>query len=592
MVVTGTEKHRWWKECIVYQVYPSSFLDTNGDGWGDVAGITSKLDYIKDLGADVVWLSPIYKSPQADMGYDVADYKDIDPRYGTLADVDRLIHELHKREMKLIMDLVVNHTSNEHSWFSESRSSLDNPRRNWYIWKKPRYNELGRPEPPNNWAQLFKSENSAWTFDEKTGEYYLSLFTPEQPDLNWENPEVREAVHDVMHFWLRRGVSGYRMDVINVISKVQSFPDAEVVLPDQRWQPGFKHFANGPRMHEFLKEMNREVLSKYDALTVGEMPWVREEDEILKAVGSQAGELNMIFIFDIVDIDTVPGRDRFSIREWNLKDLKSVVHKWQRTMAERDGWNSLFIENHDNPRSVSRYVDDRDAFRERGAKLLALMQATLTGTLYVYQGEELGLRNVPTSWGPEEYKDIESTNFWERHKKLHSDDPEKLAEGWGAICRKARDHSRTPMQWTSAPHAGFTRPDVTPWMRVNDDYEDVNAEKQLGPDDPEKVSVWRFWQRCLAHRKAHRDAFVYGDFELLDADDDKVFAYLKTGSEAEAERWIIALNWTGDNVDWEIPEAVQMQEWLMDTVDGKHDLPTLGVIELEPWQGLLGRCHL
>lgn len=254
--------------------------------------------------------------------------------------------------------------------------------------------------------------HSAWTWDEKTGEYYLSLFTPEQPDLNWENPDVRAAVYDVMHFWLRRGVSGYRMDVINVISKVQTFPDAKVVLEHQKWQPASEFFANGPRLHEFLKEMNREVLSKYDCMTVGEMPWVREEEEILKIVGSKEGELNMIFIFDIVDIDHVAGQHRFVLRDWELAELKAIVDKWQHAMIERDGWNSLFIENHDCPRSVSRYVDDSDEHRDNGAKLLALMQTTLTGTLYIYQGEELGMRNAPADWGVEEYKDVQTINFW------------------------------------------------------------------------------------------------------------------------------------------------------------------------------------
>ena len=419
-----------------------------------MAGITAKLDYIRDLGADVVWISPssclcqgpqvgddadktlVYKSPQADMGYDIADYKDIDPIYGTLADVDHLIEELHRRGMKLVMDLVVNHTSNQvrdrhrslsyhrgltprkHPWFLESRSSRDNPKRDWYIWKKPRNGVDGHPEPPNNWSQILGSANSAWTFDDKTGEYYLSMFTPDQPDLNWEKAEVRAAVHDVMHFWLKRGVSGYRMDVINVISKVQSFPDAAVVVPEQRWQPGFKYFANGPRLHEFLKEMDREVLSKYDAMTVGEMPWVKDEDEVLRAVGSKEGELNMIFIFDIVNIDTIPGHDRFSQRGWKLPELKSIIDKWQRIMVKRDGWNSIFLENHDNPRSVSRYVDDSDAFRDRSSKLLALMQTTLSGTLYVYQGEELGMRNVPASWGAEEFKDVESVNLRKKYAPL------------------------------------------------------------------------------------------------------------------------------------------------------------------------------
>jgi oligo-1,6-glucosidase len=402
-------------------VYPASFLDTNGDGWGDVPGITNKLDYLKDLGVDVVWVSPIYKSPQADMGYDIADYEDIDPSYGTLADVDNLIAEMKKRDMKLVMDLVVNHTSEEHAWFLDSRSSKTSSKRDWYIWKPAKHDADGNRQPPNNWAMILGEANSAWTWDEKTQEYYLSLFTSEQPDLNWENPAVRDAVHDVLRFWLDRGCSGFRMDVINLISKVQHFPDAEVVVKNNKYQPGDKFYANGPRLHEYLKEINRKVLSKYDTLTVGEMPFVRDEDEIMRVVGAESEELNMIFSFDLVDIDNVPGDFKFTLHPWDARDLKRIVNRLQRLMLERDGWNSLFVENHDQPRSVSRYTDDSDEFREYGAKLLALMQTTLAGTLYVYQGEELGMRNVPAEWDEKEYKDVESINFFKKYisRPLH-----------------------------------------------------------------------------------------------------------------------------------------------------------------------------
>jgi oligo-1,6-glucosidase len=291
----------WWKEAVIYQIYPSSFQDTNGDGWGDVKGITSRVDYLKSLGVDIVWTSPIYKSPQADMGYDISDYKAIDPVYGSLEDVDELIAELAKREMKLMMDLVVNHTSNMHEWFLESRSSKDNPKRDWYIWRKPSsVSEHGVPEPPNNWAQILGEANSAWTYDTETAEYYLSIFSPEQPDLNWENPEVRAAVWDVMHFWMNRGVAGFRMDVINMISKVPGLPNAEEVLDPKthKFQPGTKYFVNGPKLHDYMHEMYEEVLSKHQTVTVGEMPCVSDENEILRTVGADAKELNMIFIFD------------------------------------------------------------------------------------------------------------------------------------------------------------------------------------------------------------------------------------------------------------------------------------------------------
>ncbi|KAL6710335.1 hypothetical protein ACN47E_009281 [Coniothyrium glycines] len=584
----GTDKHRWWKEAVVYQIYPASFLDSNGDGWGDVPGITSKLDYLKDLGVDVVWVCPIYKSPQADMGYDISDYEDIDPSYGTLADVDNLIKEVQKRGMKLVMDLVVNHTSNEHAWFLDSRSSKDSPKRDWYIWKPARYDANGKRLPPNNWAQILGEANPAWTWDEKTQEYYLSLFTPEQPDLNWENPEVRAAVHDVLRFWLDRGVSGFRMDVINLISKVQSFPDAERAVLDNKYQPGHKYYANGPRLHEWLKELRRDVLDKYDTLTVGEMPFVRDEEEISKIVGAQSDELNMIFCFDHVDIDNIPGDFKYTLHPWDASDLKRILNKFQRLMLERDGWNTLYVENHDQPRSISRYTDDSDEWREYGAKLLALMQTTLAGTLYVYQGEEIGMRNIPASWPPEEYKDIESINFFEKYRTLYPHDPDKQALAAEIMQRKARDSARTPVQWDASPQAGFTT--GNPWMRVNDDYPTVNVAAQLANPIPAPgtLSVHAFWKRALANRKQHKDVFVYGDFEMLDFEDKKVVAYRRW---SETKAFITVLNLSGDDdVSWEKLGAVRVKNWVAGNYDERelHSRPTSGPVALRPWEALLG----
>ncbi|KAF6234433.1 hypothetical protein HO173_007466 [Letharia columbiana] len=581
----------WWKEAVIYQVYPSSFLDTNGDGWGDVKGITSKLDYLQQLGVDVVWVSPIYKSPQKDMGYDIADYKSIDPIYGTIEDVDNLVSELKKRGMKLMMDLVVNHTSDEHEWFRQSRSSLTNPNRSWYIWKKPKRDAAGNPLPPNNWSQILGEANSAWTYDAKTDEYYLSLFTPEQPDLNWENPEVRAAVHDVMKFWLERGACGYRMDVINLISKDQRFPDAEPALgPDRRYHPGSQYYVNGPRMHEYLQEIKHKVLQKFGAITVGEMPGVSDINEIIRTVGSKSGELNMIFIFDVVEIDTQPGNVRMTLHEWSVKDLAKAVSKWQRAMLEHDGWNSVFVENHDNPRSVSRYCDDSDAYREHGAKLLALMQTTLSGTLFVYQGEELGMRNVPKSWDiMKEYKDIESINFWKKSRELYGNDPKRLAEERKVLEKKSRDHARTPMQWNGGANAGFCESGVEPWMRVNDDYKEVNAEKQQSADDEEELSTWQFWQRGLANRKAHSDCFVYGDFHAVGPESDEVFAYLRLGKKSG--KWLVVLNFSGKKVDWNIPDELKVEGWMAGNYQkGKPDKRMERSVGLRPWEGVLGKC--
>ncbi|KAK7890546.1 hypothetical protein LTR67_007754 [Exophiala xenobiotica] len=585
---------KWWKESVIYQIYPSSFQDTTGTGWGDVKGITSRVDYLKQLGIDVVWTSPIYKSPQADMGYDIADYKVIDPIYGSVDDVDNLVSELKKRDMKLMMDLVVNHTSNEHDWFLESRSSKTNPKRNWYIWKPPKsVSDAGVPEPPTNWAQILGEANSAWTYDSQTGEYYLSVFTPEQPDLNWENPEVREAVWDVMRFWLDRGVAGFRMDVINMISKVPSYPDAPVVLDpaSHRYQPGTQFFVNGPKLHDYLQEMHREVLSKYDTITVGEMPGVSDEGEILRTVGANAGELNMIFIFDLVDIDKP--NVRMALKPWDVKEMKSIISRWQRCMIERDGWNTVFIENHDNPRSVTRYADDSDEWRDKSAKLLALMQTTLGGTLFVYQGEEIGIRNAPTEWSiDEEYKDIETINYWKKCKQIYKDNPKQLEHGKKIIQMKARDHARTPMQWNSQENAGFCQPGVTPWMRVMDDYKQgINTEDQMKFESDNELSTWQFWQRGIQDRKKHADVFVYGDYQEISPEDPTILAYGRTSQSGE--RWLVVLNFSGKDVEWALPESLKVEFWACSTyIKGQPDKPQQGKIPLKPWEGLLAKCKI
>ena len=408
--------------------------------------------------------------------------------------------------------------------------------------------------------------------------------------MNWENPDVRAAVHDIIDFWLTRGACGYRMDVINLISKVQTFPDAKPALgPDRRYHPGSQYYVNGPRMHEYLQEINQKVLRKHGAITVGEMPGVSDIDEVLRSVGSESGELNMIFIFDIVDIDNEPGKVRFTLHGWDARDLRRIIDKWQHAMIERDGWNTVFVENHDNPRSVSRYTDDSDAFRIYGAKLLALMQITLSGTLYVYQGEELGMRNVPRSWDPEkDYKDIEAINFWKKSKALYGDTPEKMAEAKTILMRKARDHARTPMQWSAEPNAGFCAEGVKPWMRVNDDYKEFNAEKQLRDtgETGERMSVYHFWHTALAYRKQHKDIFVYGTFEALGLESKEVFAYVRQGESKEDAR-IVVLNFTGTEVRWEVPEDLEIQEWIMGNYGGIEKNKGRTLI-LRPWEGLLG----
>ena len=435
--------------------------------------------------------------------------------------------------------------------------------------------------------------NSAWTYDAATDEYYLSLFTSEQPDLNWENTQVRAAVHDIMNFWLDRGACGFRMDVINLISKDPNFPDADP-LPgkDRIYFPGTKHYANGPRMHEYLQEIKHKVLIPYNAITVGEMPHVSDINEIIRTVGSKDGELNMIFIFDIVELDTPPGWPRMNVNPFSVKEMGEPITKWQKTMIERDGWNSVFLENHDNPRSVSRYTNDSDEGNARnlGAKLLALMQTTLSGTLFVYQGEELGMRNVPAEWDVSEYKDIESINYWKACLKEHVGDEAQLAKDKVVLVKKARDHARTPMQWNGAPHGGFCEKGVEPWMRANDDYPECNAEKQMSAKLEDDLSVWQFWQRGLANRKAHADVFVYGDFDKIDDGVGGVYAYLRTGKLSG--KWLVVLNFADEEAKWKLPASVKIKGWMAGNyLNGKPEKALEGDVVLRGWEGLLGMCE-
>lgn len=393
-----------------------------------------------------------------------------------------------------------------------------------------------------------------------------------------------------MNFWLERGACGYRMDVINLISKDQRFPDAEPILgPDVKYHPGAKYYVNGPRMHEYLQEIKHKVLQKYGAITVGEMPGVNDITEIIRTVGSKNGELSMIFIFDVVDLDTPPGYPRMTLRDFTVKEFGEPVSKWQRAMIENDGWNSVFIENHDNPRSVSRYTDDRDTYREYGAKLLALMQTTLGGTLFVYQGEEIGIRNIPEAWNVSEYKDIEAVNFWKKTLDLYGDDPKRLAQAKKILVKKARDHARTPMQWNSTPHPGFCQEGVKPWMRVNDDYHTINTEAQMSANNLDDLSTFQFWQRGLANRKAHADVFVYGNFQEVDDGSGGVYAYLRSGKKSG--NWLVALNFTGKNVDWKLPVEITLEGWMAGNyLKGKPEKPLQGFVPMGPWEGLLGKC--
>ncbi|MGN7355940.1 glycoside hydrolase family 13 protein [Paenibacillus sp. SAF-054] len=521
----------FWKEAVVYQIYPRSFKDSNGDGFGDLQGIHSKLDYLKDLGVDVIWLSPVYKSPNDDNGYDISDYYDIMDEFGTMKDWEQLLDGLHERGMKLMMDLVVNHSSDEHAWFAESRSSKDNPYRDYYIWRPGK--EDG--SAPNNWTSFFSG--SAWQYDEQTEEYYLHLFTKKQPDLNWENPKLRQSVYDMMTFWLDKGVDGFRMDVINLISKVPGLPDdGKAGLSD-----GSPYYMNGPRIHEFLREMNEQVLSKYDIITVGESPGVTVE-EAIKYTGKDRHELQMVFQFEHMDIDS-GAEGKWDLVPWTLPKLREVLHKWQTGLAE-DGWNSLYLNNHDQPRMVSRFGNDGE-YRKESAKMLATLLHTLKGTPYIYQGEELGMTNVKFA-SIDDYRDVEIHNMYQEKVVQGGADPGTIMQ---AIETKGRDNARTPMQWSAEPNAGFTT--GTPWIGVNPNYTDINAEQAVADPD----SIYHYYRQLIALRKQH-PIMVYGDYELIMRDHEQIYAYTRTLGE---DKWLIVLNFTGQKIELQLPKSISLE---------------------------------
>ena len=559
-----------WRRWVVYQVYPRSFADSDGDGVGDLRGLLSRLDHLEALGVDVVWLSPVYRSPMDDNGYDISDYQDVDPVFGSLADLDEVVAELHARGMRLVMDLVVNHTSDEHPWFVESRSSRDSPKRDWYWWRDARPGaEPGTPgAEPTSWESYFSGPT--WEWDEATGQYYLHLFSRRQPDLNWEHPEVRQAVYAMMRWWLDRGVDGFRMDVINMISKDTSLPDA-VPRPGSRYGPGDEHFLCGPRIHEFLQEMHREVFEGRDAhvLTVGEMPGVAVEQAVL-FTDPERRELDMVFQFEHVSLDH--GEHKFDLRELSLPALKGSLARWQQGLAER-GWNSLYWGNHDQPRAVSRFGDDGE-HRVASAKALATVLHLHRGTPYVYQGDELGMRNAPFA-ALEDYRDIESLNA-HAQAQARGDDLDGFLVALG---RRSRDHARTPVQWDASPDAGFTT--GTPWIAVNPDHVTVNAEAQVG--DP--GSVFAHHRRLVDLR--HADPVVTdGAFDLLLPDDEAVWAFLRTGEDAEL---LVAANLSSAPVPVALP--VDDGEAAAEAVVAhlpEPPLPGPGLV-MRPWEAVVWR---
>lgn len=524
-------KTPWWKKSAVYQIYPKSFNDTTGNGTGDLQGIIEKLDYIKELGIDVIWLTPIYASPQKDNGYDISDYYSIHEEFGTMEDFDRLLEEAHKRDIKLIMDIVVNHTSTEHRWFKESASAKENPFRDYYIWKEPK-EDGGQP---SNWESKFGG--SAWELDQTTGEYYLHLFDVTQADLNWENEEVRKNVYEMMHYWFKKGVDGFRLDVINLISKDQAFPD-----DDGSSAPGDgrKFYTDGPRVHEYMQEMNKEVFSKYDAMTVGEMSSTTIENCISYS-NPERNELSMTFNFHHLKVD-YPNGEKWTVAEFDFLKLKEILSTWQTEMNRGGGWNALFWCNHDQPRVVSRYGND-GKYRIESAKMLATVIHMMQGTPYIYQGEEFGMTN-PKFSRIQDYRDVETINIHRLLKESGKSEDEIIE----ILKRKSRDNSRTPVQWDSSENAGFTT--GTPWIPVAENYVSINAEEALR--DPN--SIFSHYQKLISLRKEY-EIVTAGDYELISDDHPEVFSYLRNG---ENEKLLVVNNFYDNEIVFELPDQLEI----------------------------------
>ena len=520
---------RWWKESVVYQIYPRSFCDSNGDGIGDLNGITGKLDYLKELGIDVIWLSPVYKSPNDDNGYDISDYQAIMDEFGTMEDLDRMLATAHKKGIKTMMDLVVNHTSDEHKWFIESRKSTDNPYRDYYIWRPAK--EDG--SLPNNWGSCFSGP--AWEYDKTTDMYFLHLFSKKQPDLNWDNPAVRQDVFDMMNWWLKKGVDGFRMDVISLISKEPGLPDKE---PGINGYATFNVSANGPHVHEYLQEMRQKALNNADTITVGECSGVTLE-EAKKYARSDEKELNMVFQFEHMDVDSDEKAGKWTTRKMDLRDLKKILTRWQKGLQDI-AWNSLYWENHDQPRSVSRFGNDSDEYREISAKMLATCIHMMQGTPYVYQGEELGMTNCPFNT-LDNFRDLESINaFHELTEQGKMTEEDMMA----AIGYKGRDNARTPMQWDDSAYAGFST--TNPWIMVNPNYTKINAKDQVNRED----SVFKYYQKLIKLRH-ESELIVYGTYDLILDDDKDIYAYIRTLGD---EKLIVYCNFSENTREVELPE--------------------------------------
>jgi trehalose-6-phosphate hydrolase len=560
-----TTNKSWWKKAVVYQIYVKSFKDTTGNGLGDLWGVIEKLDYLKELGVDAIWLTPIYESPQKDNGYDISDYYRINPDYGTMETFEALICKAHRRDIKIIMDLVVNHTSTEHPWFKEASSSRTNPYRDFYIWK-----DGNNGREPNNWQSKFGG--NAWQYDEKTDQYYLHLFDVTQADLNWENPVVRDNVYQMMDFWLKKGIDGFRLDVINLISKDQGFPNDSMENPSA---DGRRFYTDGPRIHEYLKEMHARVFSqKPDLLLVGEMSSTSIEN-CVRYSNPQEQELNMVFSFHHLKVDYKDG-NKWDVAAFDFMKLKKVLSEWQYGMGQGDGWNALFWCNHDQPRVVSRFGDDR-VYHKESAKMLATVIHLLQGTPYIYQGEEIGMTNAYFD-SISDYRDIESLNAYHHLKALGKSDAEVLA----VLQQKSRDNARIPMQWSDEDHAGFTS--GTPWIRVSSGYKQINAADAL----KDKDSIFYHYQKLAQLRKEY-DVIAYGNFELILADHSQIFAYVRRYVN---DTLLVISNFYGETVQCTLPHSISTAGTPQLLISNYPDTKTdISMLTLRPFESLAFYIH-
>ncbi len=551
---------KWWKEAVVYQVYPRSYRDSNGDGVGDLRGLISKLDYIKSLGVNVIWLNPIYGSPNDDNGYDISDYRAIMRDFGTMQDFDELLKSMHQRGLKVVMDLVVNHSSDEHKWFQESKSSRTNPYRDYYHWWPE---EKG---VPNKRVSFFDVKGDAWAYDATTKAYYLHYFSRKQPDLNWENPKLRQEIYSMMRFWFDKGIDGFRMDVIPFISKDTTFPPIPAEYHDD--YPRF--YANGPHLHEYLQEMNREVLSKYNVMSVAEGAGVTQADA-LQFVDPARRELNMLYHFEGMGVGLVPG-SKFRMRTpgpYNLLEFKDVYTKWDQIFAEK-GWGTIYLGNHDQPRMVTRWGDDRPEFRAASSKLLTTFLLTMRGTPYYYGGDELGMTNIRFD-KIEDYQDIETRNMYKQIEAAGGDLPQFLA----AQKITGRDNGRTPFQWDATANAGFTT--GTPWLKINPNYQEINAAVE--EKDPD--SILNYFRRATAMRRQHK-VLVYGQYQLLDKDNPHIYAYTRT---LGPEKVLVVLNFSAEKRTWALPGGLALSgtPWL----NNYPSFSPAATLALQPWQAVV-----